>query len=388
MSGALVPIETLGAEIKARVEAGDRAFNKAEQHYISAGIQLAEAKARLAETKEMLWSAFLFSHVRLKERRVRELLALADGRTTLAEMREKTRERVAAHRERKRGEAALRNADPADREDPANDNRLSRLDAYSGDNEWYTPAKYVEMARTVMGRIDVDPASNDHAQQTVKASTYYTAETNGLDKDWRGTVWMNPPYSHPDIQHFTDKVLAELASGNTTEAIVLTNNSGDTGWHHALALASAARCVTRGRIRFESLTRQSGAGAMGQVFFYFGDDVERFAEVFCEIGRIEVNGSDSGMREATPNGSNLKAKHERLQEKLKEQASIIKARDDMVAIAERQSQEAHTRAMFAEADKERLADELAKLRAQNAALQEENKRLLQLLETATMPVAA
>lgn len=164
-----------------------------------------------------------------------------------------------------------------------------RLASYSGDNEWYTPAKYVEMARTVMGRIDVDPASNDHAQQTVKAAAYYTAETNGLDKDWRGTVWMNPPYSHPEIQQFTDKVLAELASGNVTEAIVLTNNSGDTGWHHALALASAARCVTRGRIRFESLTRQTGAGAMGQVFFYFGDDVERFADVFSEIGRIEVN---------------------------------------------------------------------------------------------------
>lgn len=164
-----------------------------------------------------------------------------------------------------------------------------RLASYSGDNEWYTPAKYVEMARTVMGRIDVDPASNDYAQQTVKAATYYTAATNGLDKEWRGTVWMNPPYSHPEIQQFTDKVLAELDAGNVTEAIVLTNNSGDTGWHHALALASAARCVTRGRIRFESLTRQSGAGAMGQVFFYFGDDVERFAEVFCEIGRIEVN---------------------------------------------------------------------------------------------------
>src|SRR5690606_2829141 len=103
------------------------------------------------------------------------------------------------------------------KDDPANDNRHSRLSAYSGDNEWYTPAKYVEMARTVMGRIDVDPASNDHAQQTVKAATYYTAETNGLNKEWHGTVWMNPPYSHPEIQHFTDKVLAELAAGNVTE---------------------------------------------------------------------------------------------------------------------------------------------------------------------------
>lgn len=75
----------------------------------------------------------------------------------------------------------------------------------------------------------------------------------------------------------------------------------------------------------------------------------------------------SGEKVTAKTVAELKAKHERLQEKLKEQASIIKARDDMVAIAERQSQEAHTRAMFAEAEKERLADQLA-------AMQEELSR--------------
>ena len=75
----------------------------------------------------------------------------------------------------------------------------------------------------------------------------------------------------------------------------------------------------------------------------------------------------SGEKVTAKTVAELKAKHERLQEKLKEQASIIKARDDMVAIAERQSQEAHTRAMFAEADKERLAEQVE-------ALQEELER--------------
>lgn len=165
----------------------------------------------------------------------------------------------------------------------------TRLGSYSGDNEWYTPARYVEMARDVMGTIDVDPASNDRAQATVQAAAYYTAENSGLDKQWCGKLWMNPPYSNPEVQQFTEKAVDEYLSGNITEAVVLTNNSGDTAWHHALAEASTAMCITRGRIRFESPTRSSNSPAMGQSFFYLGRNVARFAEVFSEIGRITTN---------------------------------------------------------------------------------------------------
>jgi hypothetical protein len=164
----------------------------------------------------------------------------------------------------------------------------TRLSSYSGDNEWYTPSKYVEMARTVMGKIDVDPASNAHAQRTVNAASHYTPENSGLDKEWHGTVWMNPPYSNPEVQQFTDKVVAEYQSGRTTEAVVLTNNSGDTGWHHALQSACAAMCIVKGRIKFESTTRESNSPAMGQSFFYFGDDIERFKDVFSDIGNVWV----------------------------------------------------------------------------------------------------
>jgi hypothetical protein len=79
---------------------------------------------------------------------------------------------------------------------PANDNRpYVRGTLGTGNNQWHTPSEYIEMARDVLGGFDLDPASNLIAQETVQAVTFYTEETNGLDKEWKGRVWCNPPYA-------------------------------------------------------------------------------------------------------------------------------------------------------------------------------------------------
>lgn len=70
----------------------------------------------------------------------------------------------------------------------------------SEDNEHYTPPDYVEAARALMGSIDLDPASNALANQSVKAATYYSRSTNGFDKEWSGNVWLNPPGGIGDNQ--------------------------------------------------------------------------------------------------------------------------------------------------------------------------------------------
>lgn len=158
----------------------------------------------------------------------------------------------------------------------------------SGNNEWYTPAKYVELARKVLGEIDVDPASCDYANKTIKAKTYYTIDNNGLDKQWNGKVWMNPPYAADLVQKFTDKMVSEFESGNTNEAIVLVNNATETQWFNNMIQDASAVAFPNGRIRYESTSREMNTPIQGQAFIYFGNNKNKFCDVFKEIGWVAV----------------------------------------------------------------------------------------------------
>ena len=150
----------------------------------------------------------------------------------------------------------------------------------SGDNEWYTPPEFIESARKVMGSIDLDPASNSHANKTVKASTFFTEEDDGLTKKWFGNVWLNPPYSSTLVVSFADKV----AEREFEQAVVLVNNATETKWFKTLIDNADAFVFKTGRIKFLKYDGQHNAPLQGQAFIYFGNNVERFLAEFEQYG--------------------------------------------------------------------------------------------------------
>lgn len=156
----------------------------------------------------------------------------------------------------------------------------------TGENEWYTPTEHLDAARKVLGKIDLDPASSEIANRKVKAAAFFSEADNGLDCDWWGKVWLNPPYAQPAISQFMEKAVHQFECGNVTEMIVLTHNYTDTRWFQAAASSASAICFTRGRIRFEGPNGEIAAPTQGQAFFYFGKRFTTFLAYFREIGFV------------------------------------------------------------------------------------------------------
>ena len=152
----------------------------------------------------------------------------------------------------------------------------------TGNQEWYTPATYIDAARAVLGEIDLDPASCEIANQTVKATKFFTADADGLNQQWHGRIWLNPPFKAGLIERFVDKLIAS----DFDAAIVLTDNATDTRWFSKLANAADAILFTTGRINFlkSDGSQDEGHHIRGQAFFYFGNRADLFADVFTPFG--------------------------------------------------------------------------------------------------------
>ena len=158
--------------------------------------------------------------------------------------------------------------------------------SFTGKNEWYTPTKYIESARKVMGTINIDPASSKAAQERIKAGIFHTEGTDGLKHSWNGSVWLNPPYSQPLIYLFIDKLIREYDRLRTIEAILLTHNYTDTAWFHLAESRAELICFTKGRIRFEDQDGNLASPTQGSAFFYFGENVRKFISEFEQYGFI------------------------------------------------------------------------------------------------------
>ncbi len=173
-------------------------------------------------------------------------------------------------------------------------------------NEWYTPVKYVDAAREVMdGTIDLDPASCTVANETVKATRYFTIDDDGLGQAWKAkTMWLNPPYGKAipytsrgrymgggnteakSLQtQFVEKALSEYRAGNVEQVILLVTANTTVRWFQPLW--EYPMCTPFPKISFivPGLSQRQRQ-VFGNVFVYLGPNENTFINVFSVFGPV------------------------------------------------------------------------------------------------------
>ena len=158
----------------------------------------------------------------------------------------------------------------------------------TGNDEWHTPAEDMDLPRQFLGEFDLNPASSDLAQLTVKAKKYFTKADDGLKHEWHGRVWLNPPYAQPLMTDFVNHLITERKAGRVTEAIMLTHNYTDSAWFQDAAAVADAICFAKDRVRFVNPDPDGKPAdcTQGQAIWYFGNRVAEFKKVFSQIGFV------------------------------------------------------------------------------------------------------
>jgi DNA N-6-adenine-methyltransferase (Dam) len=165
---------------------------------------------------------------------------------------------------------------------------LPSANVQSKSNEWYTSKPYIEAARTVMNGIDLDPASCELANRTVKANRYYTKDDNGLTLPWYGNVWLNPPYGRiygtEGTTSFVSKLIQEYKQGTVQQAIILTMMGMYASWF--FRLLEYLVCFLEEKPVFYRPDGTNGKLGFAACCTYLGPNESAFIEHFSKFGRI------------------------------------------------------------------------------------------------------
>nr|QOL00348.1 hypothetical protein [uncultured organism] len=110
-------------------------------------------------------------------------------------------------------------------------------------DEWHTPQDLFDTLDNEFG-FTVDVCASP---ENTKCASYYTREDDGLEQDWRGAVWMNPPYGR-ELGLWVRKAYLSTLDGVT--AVCLIPARTDTAYWHDYVMRAAEIRLIRGRLSF------------------------------------------------------------------------------------------------------------------------------------------
>lgn len=112
----------------------------------------------------------------------------------------------------------------------------------SKSDSWETPQDLFDDLNEKY-HFDIDVCAT---RENAKCEKFYSIEDNGLEKEWKGVCWMNPPYGR-QIGKFIKK--AYEASKNGATVVCLIPSRTDTKWWHDYCMKGNITFI-KGRLKF------------------------------------------------------------------------------------------------------------------------------------------
>lgn len=126
--------------------------------------------------------------------------------------------------------------------------------------EWLTPPELVKS----LGHFDLDPCTPLNPP-FVHADTNYNIKDDGLNKDWFGRVYLNPPYGKG-----MEKWLEKLKIHGNGIALIFARTETKCFFNHIWNDANAVLFV-KGRIKFFGVDgQQKGTPGAPSIFIAYG----------------------------------------------------------------------------------------------------------------------
>ena len=133
---------------------------------------------------------------------------------------------------------------------------MAAYEAQGQSDDWYTP-RYIFDA--LGDCFDLDVASPREGPRHVPAARYFYADA--LARDWRGFVWMNPPFGHQKTKRLWLRRFFDHGNG-----IALVPDRTSAPWFQEFAPRAGAMLFVAPKIKFErpdgSIGESPGTGTV------------------------------------------------------------------------------------------------------------------------------
>lgn len=158
----------------------------------------------------------------------------------------------------------------------------------------FTPRWLIDLVVQALGDIELDPCSEAH--NPTGATLFYTAEDDGLSRDWlvHGPVltWVNPPFSA--LLTWVERAINAGCNGSTV--VVLTPVDSTTRWYASLTEYADLAAPLRKRCRFgfpEDQEQPKSAANAACMLWLLGaakPQQRNFAQVFAPHAPLYIPG--------------------------------------------------------------------------------------------------